>query len=839
MNENLAFQDLINFKDFGDGYIIDESDTPIICFKLNGGINTLTAAEAQLDQATLSFRNALNTLKAGEEVQIVIQTEKYDPEPDIFKYNERIIKNHPVPEFQNYYPNILDQFITDFVRSERICEQNIYILFTYRKQTNLFTKTIKSTEIKKDTATLRRNISNRSRGFVGFMGQISGVEVVEMTEQQIKDMLDKAFNPEQTGKIPVDHLRQSFNTLKSSLIRTPFSEENAMGMIGEQHVKTFYIADIPSQPNFLQELFLINNYSTLSLFVRGISQHEIKEQLTNKLKLALGTSEKQTDIDNRAIADNTEILLSAQARREIKFIEFACYLSFRHENRDAFEELIPEFESIIEGCTHYPGIFEQKKLFLSTLPLCHNTAGHYYLTITGSPGDRTDGNLSYLMPAFNFEVKKVDAGVYIGTSLTGKSVFYGPYNPAVENNNHIIVGRPGSGKSFFINLILTRIAPWRPEVIIIDKSKSYEYNCKCNDGQYITLSLDGTCSYNPFDCIDYDPALINEHGDENDITVKGDPTPNKIAYITGLFDIILSEEGVSRLSKVESGLAEKMVRKMYKNKLKFIIDKTGNKIIDRKTIPLLRDILVVIDEFIETIESQKHKEQLLDIKEKFSPFIGEGSFAGMLDRPSNIELKSSFVVFDISGLPANRDDILSLGIYIISNFSMQRFKINKKLQKRQLLVIDEAWFLARFSGGQNFLLDLGKRSRHLGLASIIATQQLSDFLCNEEAKKVLTSAPTKTLFHQSSEDLPLIKELYRLNENEMGIITTLKQVKGLYSEAFYMCGNEKNLVQVRADRVAYWIATSDTNKDIPIRENEYKITQDYWKTVINLAERGV
>jgi type IV secretory pathway VirB4 component len=278
---------------------------------------------------------------------------------------------------------------------------------------------------------------------------------------------------------------------------------------------------------------------------------------------------------------------------------------------------------------------------------------------------------------------------------------------------------------------------------------------------------------------------------------------------------------------------------MYKDKLKFKTLENGDKAIDRSTIPLLRDIIPVIDDFIKTVASQKHKEQLLDIKEKFSPFIGEGSFAGLLDRVSNIELKSSFVVFDISGLPTNRDDILSLAIYIISNFSMQRFKINKKMQKRQVLVIDEAWFLARFSGGQNFLLELGKRSRHLALTPIIATQQVSDFLGNEEAKKILTSAPTKILFRQSPEDMPLIRELYRLNDSEMSLLSSLKQVRGSFSEAFYICGNDKNIIQVRADRVAYWIATSDTNKEVPMRDNEFKRTGDYWKTVINLAERGV
>jgi len=343
--------------------------------------------------------------------------------------------------------------------------------------------------------------------------------------------------------------------------------------------------------------------------------------------------------------------------------------------------------------------------------------------------------------------------------------------------------------------------------------------------------LNGENSYNVFDCIDYDESL----GEENDINVKGEPTAGKISFITGLFDIILSEEGEKRLNKLDSSLVEEIIKQTYKDHIK--VSSSGK--VDVKSIPRLGMVIDTIDSMIKDKKNLEWKSELSRISQKLGPFVGTGTYASLLDNNSNMSLNSSFVVFDISGLP-DRDDIQSLAVYIISSFSMQRFKVNKKLGKKQILCVDEAWYLARFTGGRSFLLELAKRSRHLGLMVLMATQQINDFLGQPEAAQFLKSAATTTIFKQSSTDLPLLKPLLELNDMETNILSGLFQERGRFSQAFFISGDKKNTIYIRPDAVLRWIATSEPTYDVPARNKAIEESGgDVWKAITKLVSKGV
>jgi len=822
---------LINIKTVIDGFIVDENDKPIAIYELKGGINSMTASGQALDNAIRGFKNAFNVLKPGEEVQIIVSTEKYNPQGLINNYNALIDKSHIIEEYKNFYPEYLEAYIKSFTRDNRILDFNFYVLFTYNPP-DIVIKSLfqtKKKEVNKDIVTLKREVSLRSKSFVGSLKQL-GLEVIDLDKQSIIRVIDKALNPTQNNSISENKLNNSVHTIKSMLARTPVAETHNKIMLGSEYVKTIYISEVPEQAGLIQELFFRGNLFNLTIYAKGISQQDIKSSMKKKLKLAISTGTNAADVENREIAQSTNELLSAQARGDIKFIKFACYLSFKHEDPDKLEEITPEFESVFQDTSLFEGLFEQKNLWASTLPLCKNSAGHYFLTLTGNAGRIATGNLSNLFPFFNFEVDNTEGGVLLGTSATGQPATYNPWSKKLMNGNHCILGQPGSGKSFYVNLVLNRLSPWKPEVIIIDKSKSYEFLCACNKGQYIKIGLGGENAYNVFDCIDHDKSLA----EDNDINASGEPTAAKIAFITGLFDVILAEEGERRLNKLDSSLVEKIIKQTYKDKLKVTEGK-----VEPESVPTLSDSVKTIEKMSKDKENDNFKNDLLKIKEKLGPFVGSGTYSALLDQKSNIELKSHFIVFDISNLP-DREDIQSLAVYIISSFAMQRFKINKKLNKKQILCVDEAWYLARFSGGRSFLLELAKRSRHLGLMVIIATQQIGDFLQQVEAAQVLKSSPTITIFRQSPTDLEHLRELFSLNEREAQILSMLHQERGRYSQAFYISGDIKNTIYVRPDAALRWIATSEPTYDVPARNKELELTAgNPWRAVINLIDKGI
>ena len=89
----------------------------------------------------------------------------------------------------------------------------------------------------------------------------------------------------------------------------------------------------------------------------------------------------------------------------------------------------------------------------------------------------------------------------------------------------------------------------------------------------------------------------------------------------------------------------------------------------------------------------------------------KGSFSGLFDKPTNIELEKEMVVFQIRDL---EDQLRPIAIYVVLNFLWNR--IRTELKKR-ILVIDEAWNLMQYEDSAQFLYGLIKRARKYYLAN--------------------------------------------------------------------------------------------------------------------------
>jgi len=343
-----------------------------------------------------------------------------------------------------------------------------------------------------------------------------------------------------------------------------------------------------------------------------------------------------------------------------------------------------------------------------------------------------------------------------------------------------------------------------------------------NKGQYIRIDLEGKYCLNIFECADYDRELT----DDNDINEQGEISANKIAAIVGFFKTLLSED-TGGFDKLDRSLIESIINETYK-KMKV---KDGK--IQTETIPTLSDFQAAIDAVIK--DKSEWKSQLSIIKEKLNPYVKNGQYANLTDRPTNVNISSHFIVFDTSGLPED-EDLQSLAVFIINTFLMKKFKQNKKKHRRQLLVLDETWSLARFEAGVQFLLNLAKRSRHMGLVCIFASQQIGDFLNSPDAEKVIKSVENQILFKPAKPDIENLAKLNELNDSQKGILGSLYQKKGEFSQCLTLMGKlGSNLMYVRPNPALYWISTTDPKKDVPKRDEMLKATDyNYELTLQNL-----
>jgi type IV secretory pathway VirB4 component len=98
------------------------------------------------------------------------------------------------------------------------------------------------------------------------------------------------------------------------------------------------------------------------------------------------------------------------------------------------------------------------------------------------------------------------------------------------------------------------------------------------------------------------------------------------------------------------------------------------------------------------------QDESADLAARLEKFI-TGSFRGIFDKASNIDIKSPFTVFSVKEM---EEELRPIAMYVILDFIWT--KIKKDL-KRRILVIDEAWYFMMHQDSSAFVYSMVKRAR--------------------------------------------------------------------------------------------------------------------------------
>lgn len=115
---------------------------------------------------------------------------------------------------------------------------------------------------------------------------------------------------------------------------------------------------------------------------------------------------------------------------------------------------------------------------------------------------------------------------------------------------------------------------------------------------------------------------------------------------------------------------------------------------------------------------------------------------------------------------------------------------------------------------------------------------MDDFAKSKVAGAILSNSSVKWCLTQKGADQARLKEVLQLNENEMELVASLRQERGLYSEAFLMAQDNRAVVAIDSTPIEYWIATTDP-RDLAEFEEETKKTsgENPLEVLKNLATR--
>lgn len=296
--------------------------------------------------------------------------------------------------------------------------------------------------------------------------------------------------------------------------------------------------------------------------------------------------------------------------------------------------------------------------------------------------------------------------------------------------------------SYFVKLESLRSLMLGVEVVVIDPEGEYRALAEAVGGQNISFSFSSPSKINPFDL-----SQVYEEK-ESHLNLK-------ILSLHSLFKVIMG-----KITPTQEALLDRALVETYRSK-----GITQDPQSQKKESPLMEDLYKILVG-METPDA-------LDLAARIEKFV-RGSFIGIFDQQTNVEINNPFTVFSIKEL---QDVLRPIAMFVILDFIWTRVK---KDLKPRLLVVDEAWHMMRFEDSAQFLWSIVKRARkyYLGLTTI--TQDVEDFLSQDIGKAVVTNSALRVLFKQAPAAIDDVGDVFYLSQGERQLLLGANIGEGIF-----------------------------------------------------------
>src|SRR3989339_1067852 len=217
----------------------------------------------------------------------------------------------------------------------------------------------------------------------------------------------------------------------------------------------------------------------------------------------------------------------------------------------------------------------------------------------------------------------------------------------------VVFATSGAGKSYAIKLEILRSLMMGVDVIVIDPEMEYKHLSDAVGGTYINISLSSESKVNPFDL----PRPMSQEVPVDDIIRSA------VITVKGLLRIMLGGITTEQDSIIDRALIETYAKK----------DITPDADLNTVQPPIMQDLQ-------EVLEGMEGSSELVLKLQKYT----EGTFSGLFNSPTNVEMKNQLVVYSVRDL---EDELRPLAIYAIINYI---WNVVRSERKKRILIIDEA-----------------------------------------------------------------------------------------------------------------------------------------------------
>lgn len=609
---------------------------------------------------------------------------------------------------------------------------------------------------------------------------------VEM--QKAKEASDKkAFVEKQRqeeGKVEQEKIlleeekayRRGIVGVKDIIAPSALEVEPGFIRLGDKYARTLFAMEYPRYISVGWFSPIINFSATLdiSMFFVPIEAGVVLKQLRDKA----GNIEAQLIADAEKGAPRDP--LRETALRDVEklrddltqgvehFFQFSLYVTLYSDSVKELDDLTEEIESVFGSklVLSKRVLYQSEQGFNSSVPL-----GDDQLQV---PFNMNSSPAASSFPFMSSELTS-DNGVLYGINRHNNSlILFDRFS--LQNANIVVFATSGAGKSYAVKLEILRSMMFGADAIIIDPENEYKHLSDAVGGTYINISLNSPVKINPFDL----PRALSED------MKTGDIIRSAVITLKGLMRLMLGD-----LTHQEDSLIDRALIETYAKK-----DITPDSDLSTVEIPLLQD-------FQSVLEGMEGTDDLVLRIKKYT----EGTFSGLLNNYTNVEMNNQMVVFSVRDL---EDELKPVAIYMIINYI---WSVVRSELKRRVLTIDEAWWLMQREDSARFIFALIKRCRKYYLGVTTITQDVNDFLVSPYGQAIVNNSSIQLLFKQTPSAIDVIQKTFMLTEGEKFLLLECGVGEGIF-----FAGKKHAAIKVVASYAEDQIITSDPRQLLEIEE---------------------
>ena len=313
----------------------------------------------------------------------------------------------------------------------------------------------------------------------------------------------------------------------------------------------------------------------------------------------------------------------------------------------------------------------------------------------------------------------------------------------LKNPNGLILGTPGSGKSFAAKREIANVfLVTDDDIIICDPEAEYGPLVERLHGQVIKISPTSPHYINPMD------LNLNYSDDENPLSLKSD-------FILSLCELIVG--GKDGLMPVEKTIIDRCVRMVYRDYLSDPVP---------ENMPILEDLYNELRR-----QEEKEAQYLATALEIYV----SGSL-NVFNHRTNINIANRIVSFDIKELGKQ---LKKIGMLIVQDAVWNRVTVNREAHKSTRYYIDEMHLLLREEQTAAYTVEIWKRFRKWGGIPTGITQNVKDLLSSREVENIFENSDFILMLNQASGDRQILAKQLNISPHQLSYVTHSGEGEGL------------------------------------------------------------